>query len=87
MAVEHHSMTDEEFEVYREKAVEVYNTVTQAPLHLIAPILIKVLISTHMVMKGVSEETPGSLQLHDNLQSQLSHTLFNVTNQFLTERN
>lgn len=85
--VENHSMTDEEWEVYREKAVEIYNTVTQAPPHLIAPILIKVLISTHMIMKGIGEQTPGAKQLHDNLESQLSHTLFNVTNQFLKERN
>ncbi len=80
-------MTDEEWEVYRDKAIEVYKIVTDAPLHLIAPILIKVLVSVHMQLKGLSEDSPGALQLHDNLQSQLSHTLFNVTNQFLRERN
>jgi hypothetical protein len=85
--VEQHSMSDEEFEIYKEIAVAVYNKITDAPLHLIAPILIKVLISTHMAMKGIGEETPGALQLHDNLQSQLSHTLFDITNQFIRERN
>lgn len=87
MTVETHSMTDEEWEVYKEKAVEVYQTVIDTPAYLIAPILIKVLVSIHMQAKGLTEASPDAKKIHDNLQAAVSYALFNTINQYLKERN
>lgn len=82
-----HEMTDEEWEIYKEKAIKIYEIVVTSPPHLMAPILIKVLTSIHMQLKGLNEDSPGALAIHDNLQSVLSHALFNTTNNCITERN
>lgn len=87
MPAQAYTMNNEEFEIYSAKAREIYESLENVPTHLISSILIKVLVSIHLQLKGYTEETPGSKQLHDDLIRNISNELIDKTNRHIIERN
>lgn len=82
-----HKMSEEEWEIYQDKCFNINKILQHTPLHLLAPIMIKMTVATHLASKGITEEMIGAKQLHDKLIHNISCELMNKTDTFITERN
>jgi hypothetical protein len=80
-------MSDEEYDVFCEVCYSINQALQGVALHLIVPILVKMLVVSHMQTKGYTEETPGSRQLHDKMTTDISNYIYTTTNKDITERN
>ena len=87
MPAQDYTMSDEEYEVYCDAYMRINSELQGIPVHLVVPVLIKLLVTTHLIMKDFTEETPGAKQLHDELMRNISNELFDRTNQHILERN
>ena len=90
MAVEKHTMTDEEYDEYRNLCLSINEVLQGSTIHLVTPVLVKILVSSYLLVKGFTEETPRARELHDNLIAEITYLIAHRTNeeiQKLRERN
>ena len=85
MAVEKHTMTEEEYHEYSEMIFNMNEQLQGATLRLVTPAIIKLLVSTYLVLKGFTEDVPNASQLHDNLITEISYLIAHRTDEAMKE--
>ena len=86
MGLESHEMSDEELEIFSNKSDKITEILLGTPPHLIAPMLIRLTVGTHLEMKQLPH-TEESLDFARRLVEEISNILVNRTNRYLNERN